>query len=105
MQISTPKLLTGTILSGVLCAVAGTSAIARPLGNDSLTPNRPNTTEAEPVQPKHGEVVSRASNFTTLEMDNGERRTIPVARWKLSRIEPGTDVWVAYGRIVAIDSR
>jgi len=92
------------MLSAVLCAVAGTSAIARPLGEGSLNPNTPNTTEAEPVQPKHGEVVSRASNFATIEMDNGETQTLPVARWKLGRLEPGTDVWVAYGRIVAIDS-
>jgi len=105
MRISTPKLLTGTILSAVLCAAAGTSAIARPLGEGSLNPNTPHTTEAEPVQPKHGEVVSRASNFATIEMDNGERQTIPVARWKLGRLESGTDVWVAYGRIVAIDSQ
>ena len=105
MRISTPKLLTGTILSAVLCGVAGTSAIARPLGEGSLNPNTPTTTEAEPVQPKHGEVVSRASNFATIEMENGETQTIPVARWKLDQIEPGTDVWVAYGRIVAIDSQ
>jgi len=104
MRISTPKLLTSTILSGVLCAVAGTSAIARPLGEGSLNPNRPNTTEAEPVHPKHAEVVSRTSNFATIEMDNGERQTIPAARWKLNRLERGTDVWVAYGRIVAIES-
>ncbi|MEQ8975071.1 MAG: hypothetical protein RIE73_32385 [Coleofasciculus sp. C1-SOL-03] len=105
MRISTPKLLTGTILSAVLCAVAGTSAIARPLDERPLTPNTPNTTAAEPVQPEPGKVVSRASNLATIEMDNGERKTIPVARWKLHQLEPGTEVWVAYDRIVAIDSQ
>ena len=102
MRIFTPKLLTGTMLGVVLCAIAGTPAIARPLSEGQLTPN---TTEAESVQPEPGEVVQLVSNFATIEMNNGETKTIPVARWKLDQLEPGTDVWVAYGRIVAIDSQ
>ncbi|MEQ9553173.1 MAG: hypothetical protein RIM23_26575 [Coleofasciculus sp. G3-WIS-01] len=102
MRIFTPKLLTGTMLGVVLCAIAGTPAIARPLSQGQLTPN---TTEAESVQPEPGEVVRLVSNFATIEMNNGETKTIPVARWKLDQLEPGTNVWVAYGRIVAIDSQ
>lgn len=96
------KRLTGTTLSLLLCTLIGYPAIARPLAEGIQNQD---VSETDGVQPKRGEIISVASNLVTIEMDNGEVRTIAAARWHLSELRPGREVWVAYNRIVGIEPR
>ncbi|MBE9130275.1 MULTISPECIES: hypothetical protein [unclassified Coleofasciculus] len=101
MQIKNINLLTGTVLSLAFCAVAGTPAIANPMGEQLQGQS---TNQIAQMAPMRGTIRSITGNIATVEMENGDTENIGLSRSQLGELRPGAEVFMQDGRLVDMDS-
>lgn len=109
MRVNKMKLFTGTMLSLLLCGVAGYAAIAEPMDQQTQGQDRNSIDQREPMgqptqtqyrnqleqtQAMRGRITSITGSVATVRMENGERRTIGISRLQNLQLVPGTVVLI-----------